>query len=174
MERYILIGITKKTYGTKGELKMKIEDKYLEDFMNAQVVFLKIGGKKVPFFLDGIRVSNSLLAKFEDIDSPEDAIPITSKEVYLREKDLIPEEARIFEVEETLVYKKYEGYLIEDEGVGEIGVIQEIQEFPQQEMALIRFNEKEILIPIHEDLIIRIEESERKIVMKLPEGLLEL
>ena len=169
------IGYTKKAFGVKGELKMKIEDKYLEDFFKAEVVFLKIGGKTVPFFLDGVRVSNSLLAKFEDIDSPEDALPITSKEVFLRERDVIKEEEREFVVEnEDLEFSIYKGFKIESEEFGLIGEIEEILEYPQQEMALVRFNEKEILIPMNEQLIETVLSEERKLIMNLPEGLLDL
>ena len=169
------VGFTKKTYGVKGELKMKIEDKYLEDFLKSEVVFLKVGGKTVPFFLDGVRVGNALLAKFEDVDSPEDALPITSKEVFLREKDLIKEEEREFVVEtEDLEFQKYEGFEIESKAHGLIGKIEEILEYPQQEMALVKYNKKEILIPMNEQLIEEVLEAERKLIMNLPEGLLEL
>lgn len=174
MEKFIQIGFTKKAYGVKGEMKMKIEEKYVEDFFQAQIVFLNIGGKKVPFFVDNVRVGNTLLAKFEDIDSPEDALTITSKEVFLREKDIIPEENRLLEVEETLVFKKYEGFLMEDINEGKIGIIEEILEYPQQEMALIKYQGKELLIPMNEQLIESVDEEQKTIVMKLPEGLLDL
>lgn len=174
MEKYVSIGFTKKTYGTKGELKMKIEEKYVEDFFKASVVFLLISGKKVPFFIENVRFGNALLAKFEDLDSLQDAQSITSKEVFLREKDIVKEEDRQLEVIETLEYKKYESYMICDERVGELGEILEVLEYPQQEMALINYNEKEILIPLSEGLIEEIDEKGKKIRMNLPEGLLEL
>ncbi len=174
MENFISIGFTKKTYGTNGELKMKIEEKYIEDFLNAKVVFLAISGKKVPFFIEKVRFGNALLAKFEDLDSLQEAQMITSKEVFIREKDLMKEEDKLLEVEETLVYKKYEGFLIIDSNAGEIGSIKEILEYPQQEMALINFQDRELLIPMNEGLIDEINKEEKQILMNLPEGLLEL
>ena len=176
MDKLVSIGYTKKAFGVKGELKMKIEDKYLEDFLKSEVVFLKLGGKTVPFFLDGVRVSNTLLAKFEDVDSPEDALPITSKEVFLREKDLIKEEERelIVGENENLEFKIYEGFEIESKEFGLIGKIEEILEYPQQEMALVKYNKKEILIPMNEQLIEEVWKDEKRLIMNLPEGLLEL
>ena len=51
MKEMILIGKTKKASGVKGELKVNIDEKYLEDFLQATVLFLTIQGKNVPFFV---------------------------------------------------------------------------------------------------------------------------
>ena len=53
MEEYVNIGYTKKPFGITGELKVHIEEEYLEDFLQAKVFFLKMNGKPVP--LDGIQ-----------------------------------------------------------------------------------------------------------------------
>ena len=70
MDNYIQIGFTKKAYGVKGELKMKIEEQYVEDFFKCKILFISIGGKKVPFFIEDVRIGNAVIAKFEDINSP--------------------------------------------------------------------------------------------------------
>lgn len=174
MDNYIQIGFTKKAYGVKGELKMKIEEQYVEDFFKCKILFISIGGKKVPFFIEDVRIGNAVIAKFEDINSPEDAIPITSKEVYLREKDIIPEAERVLEVKETLLFKKYEGFTIEEIEKGIVGKIEEILEFPHQEMALVKYKGKDLLIPMNEQLIETVIEASKRLTMKLPDGLLDL
>jgi 16S rRNA processing protein RimM len=65
------------------------------------------------------------------------------------------------------------GYTIVNAGV-EIGVISEIEEYPQQEMATINYNKKDILIPLNEQFIIKLDNKKKVIEMELPEGLLEL
>ena len=54
------------------------------------------------------------------------------------------------------------------------GEIKEVIAFPQQEMAVIFQEEKEIFIPLHKDLLEKIEEKKQCIHMNLPEGLLDL
>lgn len=174
MDKLISIGFTKKMSGVKGELKVAVKDQYLEDYLQATVVFLKIQGKTAPFFIENHNVSNSLLVKFEDINDRNAALPLTGKEMLLREKDLIPEEEREFEVTDNLLFRKYEGFVIIDKTAGKIGKIEEIVEFPQQEMAVVIYQENEIYVPLHEDLIVEIDDIEKNILVELPEGLLEL
>lgn len=174
MEAYQSIGFTKKTYGVKGELKLNIADRYLEDFAQADVLFLDISGRKIPYFVEYINFENPFTLKFEDFDSKESAIELTGKEIFMRESDLLTEEEKVFEVEGNLVFEKYIQFEIKDKKLGRIGVIEEIIEYPQQEMASLTFQEKEVLIPMNEQLIIKIDSEAKVIEMDLPEGLLAL
>ncbi len=52
-----------------------------------------------------------------------------------------------------------------------VGVIDRVEEYPQQLMAVVRHPEKgELLIPLHEELIHSVEAD--KIIMNLPDGLI--
>ena len=170
----IPIGFTKKPHGLKGEIKLQVTERYLEDLMNVDVVILQIKGKPTPFFVDDIRVGNTTIGKFEDIDNPESALSISNKELFLREEDIIPDEFREFEVtEEGLEYEKCIGYTIFD-GKNEIGEIIDILEYPQQEMAVVSFENREILIPLNVAFVVKRDDAAKKIMMELPDGLLNL
>ena len=170
----IPIGFTKKPHGLKGEIKLQVTERYLEDLMNTDVVILQIKGKPTPFFVDDIRVGNTTIGKFEDIDNPESAMSIANKELFLREEDIIPDEFREFEVtEEGLEYEKCIGYTIFDGDIA-IGEIIDILEFPQQEMAVIEFENREVLIPLNVAFVLKRDDDAKQIMMTLPEGLLNL
>lgn len=175
MASYQSIGFTKKTYGVKGELKLNVEDKYLEDLSQAEVLFLNLSGRKIPHFVEYINFENPFFIKFEDYDSKEAAIELTGVEIFMRESDLLAEEEKVFEIPDNgLFYEKYIGYQIKDQTAGVLGAIEEIVAYPQQEMAALTINEKEVLIPLNEQLIVEVKEEEKMIEMDLPEGLLEL
>jgi len=174
MQEYQSIGYTKKTYGVKGELKLNIPDRYLEDFAQAEVLFLGIAGRKIPYFVEYINFENPFTLKFEDCNSKEAAIELTSKQIFMRTKDLLPEEEKVLESEEGPFYEKYVDHLIKDKTLGQLGRIIEVIEYPQQEMAAILMNGKEVLIPLNEQLIISINEEAKIIEMDLPEGLIDL
>ena len=174
METYQSIGYTKKTYGVKGELKLNIADEYLEDFAQADVLFLAIAGRKIPYFVEYINFENPFTLKLEDFDSKEKVVELTGKEIFMRQSDLLKEEEKVLEFEPTLRYKKYVNFEIHDKILGKIGIIEEIIEYPQQEMAAIKFQEKEMLIPLNEQLILTIDAENKVIEMDLPDGLLEL
>lgn len=173
MSEYQSIGFTKKTYGIKGELKLNIPDKNLEDFAQAEVLFLLINGRKIPYFVESVNYENPFTLKFEDINSKETALELTGSEIFMRTKDLLPETEKVLEVEE-LVYEKYVRYKIQDTTLGLLGEIEDIVEYPQQEMAVLKIEDKEVLIPLNEQLIISIDAATKIIMMDLPEGLLEL
>jgi 16S rRNA processing protein RimM len=173
MDNLVKIGFTKKPHGLKGEVKLQIDDKYLEDLLETDVVLLTIKGKPTPFFIEDIRVGNAILAKFEDIDTVEAANEIASKELALREKDILDDAERTFEEEEGMEYEDCVGYKIMDGDVL-VGEIEEVLEFPQQEMAILTREGKDILIPLNVAFVIKRDDDLKTIFMELPKGLLEL
>jgi 16S rRNA processing protein RimM len=172
MEKTISIGSTKKPHGLKGEVKLFVEEKYLEDLMHADIIMIDIRGRQTPFFVEDIRVGNNIIAKFEDINTPEAAMSIAHKEIFLREGDLIPDDEREIEIE-MMTYEHCVGYSIINHSEN-IGIIRDIEEFPQQEMAMLTFKNKEVMIPLHPHFIKKLDVENKTIWMELPEGILDL
>ena len=65
-------------------------------------------------------------------------------------------------------------FLIIDEDNITIGTISEILEYPEQLLAKVIYQDKTVLIPIHNDLILGTDAEKKTIQMSLPEGLLSL
>ena len=171
--KYIKIGFTKKTVGTKGALKITIEPKYLEDISKTDVVFLKLGNY-IPFFIENVKLSNSSTILFEDVTSETEAAPFASKEIYLRDSDILSEDERTKVEEDPLEFGHLNGFVIHDIHEGKIGLIIEIQQFPQQEMAIVIFNDREIMIPLNDNFILDVDSEQKIVNMELPDGLLGL
>ena len=171
MENLVAIGYTKKPHGLKGELKVQIEELYLDDFLEAEIIFLDMKGKKLPFFIESVREGNEILLKLEDVDSKEAADSLSSKEVFLRESDIVPLEEREMEPDD---FTQFIGYQIKDAELGLIGEIEDVMEYPQQMMAALTYQDREILIPMNTAFIKEIQKENKMIIMELPEGLLEL
>lgn len=173
MDEYIRVGKTRKTHGIKGGVKLEVEDRFLEDVLKVDVAFLKIQGKYLPFFIEGFDYTNKLIIYFEEIETPEAAVPLTSKDFFIRKKD-ISEQSTIAFQDSNLQYGKLLGFEIYDQSLGRIGEIEKIMEFPQQEMAQLTYDAREVLIPLNDQLILEIDEKTKKVKMQLPEGLLHL
>ena len=154
----VQIGYTKKAFGVKGELKLAIEEAFVLSVENASVLFLEISGKQVPYFVEWLRSEYDLFVKFEEVDSKEMASKLSSKKIFLRKEDLLEDP----DIVPHLFYQQYEGYVIHDETHGAIGAILRVEEFPQQEMALVDYKGKEIMIPLNDQLIERIDEQLRQ------------
>lgn len=173
---YTHIGRTKKVHGTEGELKVQVFEEFTEDFLAAEFVFLDIDGGKVPFAVENVRMTGSPLVLFEDLFSNDDAVSFTAKEMYLEQNDVLAEEERQYDFTstETLQFRRYKDYKIVDVKEGEVGVIDEVLDMPQQEMAQVTYQGREILIPMNDALIENIDNDAQVITMDLPEGILEL
>jgi len=173
---YINIGYTRKTHGLKGELKAVIEERFLEDFMKNERIFLEIKTIMVPYFIVEVRGGGELIIALEDIKSKESAETLQARQIYLRKKDLVPDSKRLMpiEEEETLEYAYMAGYTITDQTLGVVGPIDEVLEMPQQEMAFLKYKGKDVLIPLNAQLIVSVDKTARTVLMDLPEGLLDM
>lgn len=173
--QYVIIGRTRKAHGLTGELKLSIEERYLEDFMKNERIFLELRGLKIPYFIANVRGGGEMILKLEEVDDRDAAIALQGRDVLLREQDILPDHLREFEVEEeeTLQYGHLEGYVIWDETRGEIAPIDEVLEMPQQEMAFLKYKNREVLIPLNEQFIRSIDDNAQRVMMDLPDGLLD-
>lgn len=171
---YVLIGHTRKAHGIAGELKLSIEERYVEDFLKNERIFLDVKGTKIPYFVANVRGKGEMILQLEDVSDRDAALMLQGREVFLREKDLLHDSERELEFEEeTLEYEHLNGYTLVDQTLGAIGIIDEILEMPQQEMAFLKYRNREVLVPLNDQLIVRVDESARQVIMDLPDGLLD-
>lgn len=168
MNNYIQIGYTKKTHGVNGELKIVVEEEFIEDFDAVEVLFLKIKGQFTPYFIESVRSPKNPIIKFEEVNTKEAAFEMMHTEVFLRSSE-------VSEKEETIItIQIYEGFTIIDKNLGQIGTIESVIEFPQQDMAFVTYKGNEVMIPLNDAIVTQINEDKKELIVELPEGLLEL
>ena len=168
---FVRVGSTGKPRGITGEIKIFLNDAYAEDTLNAEFLFLDHDGSKVPLQVESIREIQDIVIKFKGVDDPSAASTWTSLDIYLP-IDEVEEWAE--DDQETSGYGKLTGYEISDKRTGVIGNILEIIEFPQQEMAKVIYQGKEVLIPLNPVFIDKVDTRHKVMIMDLPEGLLEI
>lgn len=165
MEEYTKIGFFNKPHALSGEIKLVVDSGFESDLESAAVVFTEQDGQPFPYFVEHVNIGNQIIVKLEDVDNPEDAKSLKGNPIYLK-SDLVSQEE-----EEDWDYLNFR---VIDQTLGEVGVIKEIAEYPEQVMAIVQSEDKDILIPLVEAFIYSID-VERKIVnVVLPEGLLDL
>lgn len=167
-QEYITIGKVGKSYGKDGALKLNVEERYEESALESTVLFIPVAGKPAPFFVETYLSEAPLIVKLEEVDSKEDAQPLCNQPLFLRPQDLQAEE------EEEEDYRAIIGYTIHDKEAGEIGEIRDVQELPEQILAVVAYEGRDILIPINEHFLRDFDPERKTILMDLPEGLLEL
>jgi 16S rRNA processing protein RimM len=170
-EEFIEIGYTQKAHGLKGEIKIFIEDAFLDEMEHLEVLFLEVRGNVLPFFIEEKRGVDMDIVKLEDVNDKEAAGKLKASKIFVKESDL-----RYWEEEEEqeLFYNHCTGYEVIDVIDGSLGVIEEVLEYPQQELAIIMVNGREILLPLNEHTVLEMDADKKQIKVEMPEGLLDL
>ncbi len=166
------IGKTQKPHGLTGEIRVVVEDIFLDELSSFEVLFIKVGAKPIPYFVESLTFGNLPNFKLEDVNTREDARKIGSKDLFVRKSDLSFDPDQV--EDNDLHYGFLKGFEINDKSIGKVGTIVEILEFPQQEMAVIELEDKEIFIPLNDSFILSIDEVKKLVLMELPEGIVEL
>ena len=168
---FIEVGNTRKATGFDGAIRLEIEDQYVSDLLKADAIFIETGFEILPYFPKSIKDDGQLVARFDDVLDRETAAMLAGKPVYLREEEVTHEELEPSTSDYDL--DVLIGTIVHDEQQGEVGRIQAIESFPQQEMMIVAYKDSTVMIPLHPDLIIEMIPGDR-LVMNLPEGLLEV
>lgn len=163
MLEFIEIGKTGKSHGVNGAVRLILDS----DIAIAQmkVIFLRYQGDIIPYFVDFYDDIDGLVVKFHSISSPEMAKSITGLTAYVATKDVDDI------MDSPIPRTDFKDFIIYN-GEEKVGAIQEIQQFPQQVMAIVEIDGEEVMIPLAEGLIEDISMEDRFIRMELPEGLI--
>lgn len=164
MKELIEIGWVGKAHGLKGEIKVHIQDFYEDDLFAATSVH--IGEPPVPYFLEQVRAGGAVLIKLEELDTREQVSLLSNRPLFLMNAQVSQTDEEGDTPFDVLV-----GYQIEADGYPPLGPITGILDLPSHYLAELQHGGKEVLIPLHEDLIVSVDEANKVIGMALPQGL---
>jgi len=173
MFKTVQIGYTQKPHGWNGGIRLKVEEQYEEDLELAKVLFIEVNGAQLPYFIEEIEYANQIIIQLEDVNSKEVASKLSNKPIFLKEEEMLPEEEKI-PIEDELQFGFVRNFMMIEEERGVLGEIINIEVYPQQEIATVSCNEKDVLIPLNEYLVTAIDEDKKEVIVKLPDGLVDL
>lgn len=169
IEESFYIGYISKTRGLKGELQFFFEFKDYKE-LGLDVIFVEINKKLVPYFVDQIKLQNNSTAyvNLEDVDHIDKAQVLIRKKVYL------PNNKKPVRDPDDFRYSDLVGFEVVDAVDGNLGVVTAVQELPQQFIATVDMEGKELMFPLTDQLIANINTENNILDVRLPEGLVEL
>ena len=164
------LGKIVRKYSFKGELLIKLDTDQPEIYEHLDAVFIFVGNSLIPFFIEHSQLHKSdlLRVKFEEVTNEEDANALLKSDVYLP-LDLLPKlEGNKFYFHEVI------GFKIIDMNFGEVGIIKGINDSTSQSLFEVDKDGVEILIPMNDEFIKKIDRDSKTITVETPEGLIEL
>lgn len=163
------LGYIIKPHGLKGEVDIFIDSDFPDNYRKLESVFVSVRDSLIPFFIESIQIrGQKAIVKFEDVDAVEKATELKSHTLHLPLTLLPSLSGNKFYFHEVL------GYLVIDKTEGEIGLIKQIFNYPNQDFIVIMKDEKEILIPINDEIISQVDRADQIIRVELPAGLLDI
>ncbi|NVO18978.1 MAG: 16S rRNA processing protein RimM [Bacteroidetes bacterium] len=168
-DEFFQVGKVVKSSGSSGELVFELDSSLLPK-KKLESVFIRIKGNLIPFFIDSLRSKSSgqVYVKLLDVDEKEEIEELLGCSLFL------PLSVKPAKKNASGFDLDLNGYKVIDENHGEIGFITSILELPMQELLQIDFNGKEILIPLVEEIVLKLDKKGKILHIRAPEGLIEI
>mgnify|MGYP002713008142 CR=1 FL=1 len=163
------LGYVLKAHGLKGELVIEIDADYPEEYSEMESVFVEVNKKPVPFFIEYIRLLGSkATVKFEDVNTVEQANKLKGAGIYLP-LEVLPDLE-----DDAYYYHELVGFKVIDSNLGALGTIAGFYSAGSQNLLAMEYQEKEVLIPLTDEVVTSVDKQTKTVETTLPDGLLDI
>lgn len=162
------LGRVTKPWGVKGQMALYLDVDTPEDYQELDSAFVEVKGSLVPCFfrIDQLN-GNRAVVTFEELDADE-AAKLAGHELYLPLDTLPKLEGNRFYFHEVV------GFRVVDSVYGDIGTLEQVLEYPAQPLFQVMKNGTEILIPVIDPVIDKVDRTLKTLFITAPNGLIDL
>ena len=153
-----------KSNGTDGGLLLSFLDILPEDIDLEEPVFIEFDGLPVPFYFESFtpRGNNRSLVHLTGVHSLKDADELAGAAVW----------ADYFEEESD---EDFTGWTVLQADGSVVGTVADYEDIPGNPCLWITLpDNRQVLVPLHQDLILSVDANRHRLTLEIPEGLLEL
>jgi 16S rRNA processing protein RimM len=170
IEDCFYLGKIVRKYSFNGELLIKLDTDQPEIYENLDAVFIDYRNTFLPFYIESSQLHKSdlLRVQFEGVTTEADADSLLKCDVYLPLEFLPKLEGNKFYFHEVI------GFTIDDVTFGLVGIVTGVNDSTAQALFEIEKDGKEILIPVNDEFIVKVDRKKKSIIVNTPEGLIDL
>lgn len=156
-----------KSNGTDGDILLGFKTIQPEDIDTKEPVYIYFDGLPVPFFIESLtkKGSDKAITHLNDVNCLRDAEEIVGQAVYT---DYLEE------VDDEDDFSALEGWMVDDAEGNHVGIVSQFIDIPANPCLEVETKNGAAIIPLHEDLIISLDQKTRILTMEIPDGLLDL
>lgn len=163
------LGYVIKPHGLQGDVNVYIDADDPKAYKSLESVFIRKGNQLIPFFVSKINISgNKALLSLEESNDIESANSLKGAELYLP-LDVLPNLE-----DNQFYYHEIIGYKVKDDTRGDIGKVISIMSAGPQDIMTIAFESKEVLVPVNNETVYKVDKKNEVVYVNLPDGLLEI
>ena len=167
------LGYISKVIGTKGELALKLDVDSPSSYTEIDGMFLQIhptDSQLVPYFTTKTQLLENGLLRFalDGVIDQSAAKSLVGKAVYLP-MDLLPKLK-----EDQFYFHEIIGFEVSDLHKGLLGPVSKVLEYSTSNVLSVLVGEKEVLIPISDSTIKKVDKPNKKLEVDCPEGLIDI
>lgn len=168
MMKFFPVGKIVGVHGVKGELIISHSLKNTALLTHCDALLIEVWSESIiPFFIKNIEINlNDLYVQFEEINNREDAKKYLQKQVYIYSKENIA-------LEYFNDWNYLKGYKIFS-NENYIGLVNKIIDMNGMYIIETTYQNKNVSLPLHEHLIINIDNIQQIIYLEIPAGLLDI
>lgn len=162
------LGKITKPFGFKGQVVFFLDVDCPDDYEGLDAVFVETKSGLVPYFIKELNINgNKAVVTFEELTADE-AHSLVGCRLFLPLEMLPKLTGNKFYFHEVI------GWHVVDAEKGDIGTIESVMENPAQPLFQIMKNGVEILIPIIDPVIKKVDRKEKIMYIEAPNGLIDL
>ena len=167
---FLRIARVLKSYGTEGEILVGFRDRGPEDLNLKEPVFIMFDGLPVPFFIESLKEKGSTkaLLRLTGIRNLEDAEEIAGSDILVGRSSLSGED----DGDEGISVEDLVAWTLADKDGETVGEITGFEPIPGNPCLYVEVDGETVMVPLHDDLIIDVDDENETISLDLPEGLI--
>lgn len=166
---YFFLGTIQRTYKLEGAVVAFFDVDDTSKYQKLDWIFIENGATLTPHEIKKIKPHDkSFILELNDVTSVEQAESLVRRNLYLPLDKLPKLEGNNF------YYHEIVGFIAIDEIFGELGIIEELQEFPGQTLAKLKHKGKEVLLPLTLTWIKNVDRENKTLTYSLPDGYLDV
>ena len=166
---FYYLGKISKPFGSKGQVVVFLDVDEPQNYTKLESVYLDLDGEWVPFLIESVEIQSGrkALVRFEDVNNAQEAAVYTGREMYLPLDALPPLKGKKF------YYHEVKGFSVIDAVHGNIGTLKQVMDLPRQSLLQIAHGDKEILIPLVDEVIVKVDRKKKELHIRAQEGLID-
>jgi len=168
---YYLLGKILRTHGVKGDVVVFLDVDVPADYKKMKSVFLELDDTLKEYLVVKVNVSpneKTAIIHLAGVEDMNEAELILKQNLYQPLSKLPKLKGNDFYFHEII------GFSVIDSLLGALGVVTDVHDLPQHPVGAMLYKEKEVLFPLSNETLVKIDRDSKKIFVTLPDGLLEV